>query len=225
MTRDTEGLIRRLAQSAEPLRPLPRPWARAAIWLALSLPCIAAVVLALSPRDDLVSKLADLHFISEEAAALTTGLFAAAAAFATVVPGHDRRFLLLPILPLALWLGSLGQGCMRDWLRFGAAGLSLRPSWVCLPAIVIVGAVPAVAMALMLRRGAPLTPRLTAALGGLAAAGLGDFGLRLFHVQDASLMVLVWQFGAVCALSAAAAAAGRYLLNWRSLSQGRRAAC
>ncbi len=221
MARDTEGLIRRLAQSAEPVRPLPRPWMRAARWLALSLPYVAAVVLAASPRPDLVSKLADLHFLSEEAAALTTGLFAAAAAFATVVPGHDRRFLLLPILPLGVWLGSLGEGCVRDWMQVGAQGLSLQSSWVCLPATAIVGAGPAVAMVLMLRGGAPLTPRLTTALGGLAAAGLGNFGLRLFHIQDASLMVLVWQFGAVCVLSAVSASAGRYLLNWQALSGGR----
>ena len=56
-------------------------------------------------------------------------------------------------------------------------------------------------MAVMLRRGAPLTPFATMALGGLAAAALGDFGLRLFHSQDASLMVLVWQFGTVVVLS------------------------
>jgi hypothetical protein len=72
-------------------------------------------------------------------------------------------------------------------------------------------------MGVMLRRGAPLTPRATTALGGLAAAGLGDFGLRLFHPQDASLMVLVWQVGTVFTLTAMAAWAGHYLLNWRSM--------
>jgi len=70
----------------------------------------------------------------------------------------------------------------------------------------------------MLRRGAPLTPHLMTALGGLAAAGLGNFGLRLFHEQDASLTVLVWQFGTVFMLSALAGWAGHYLLNWRSIT-------
>jgi hypothetical protein len=70
-------------------------------------------------------------------------------------------------------------------------------------------------MTVMLRRGAPLTPHLTAALGGLAAAGLANFGLRLFHTQDASLMVLVWQVGSVVILTAACAFAGRRLMNWR----------
>jgi hypothetical protein len=51
----------------------------------------------------------------------------------------------------------------------------------------------------------------------LAAAGLGDFGLRLFHPQDANVMVLVWQVGTVFILTAIAAWAGHYLLNWRSI--------
>jgi len=121
------------------------------------------------------------------------------------------------MLPVAIWLGSLGQGCVQDWIRFGPDGISLQPDWFCFPAIVLVGAVPAIAIAVMLRRGAPLTPHMTTALGGLAAAGLGDFGLRLFHSQDASLMVLVWQVGTVCILTVAAAWAGRYLLNWRPI--------
>jgi hypothetical protein len=87
----------------------------------------------------------------------------------------------------------------------------------CFPAILLVGAVPAIAMAIMLRRGAPLTPHITSALGGLAAAGLGNFGLRLFHSQDASPMVLVWQVGTVFILTAMAAWAGHHLLNWRSI--------
>jgi hypothetical protein len=95
--------------------------------------------------------------------------------------------------------------------------LSLQPDWFCFPAIVLVGAIPAIAMAVMLRRGAPLTPHMTTALGGLAAAGLGNFGLRLFHPQDASVMVLVWQMGTVFILTAMTAWVGRYLLNWRSI--------
>jgi hypothetical protein len=140
---------------------------------------------------------------------------AAVAAFATTIPGRDRRIALLPLLPLGVWLGSLGYGCVQTWVRYGASGLTLQPDWVCFPAIALVGAAPAIAMAVMLRRGAPLAPRLSTLLGGLAAAGLGGFGLRLFHAQDASLMVLVWQVGSVFALAGLAGLAGRRLLRWR----------
>jgi hypothetical protein len=218
MTTDTEKLIERLAEAAEPVRPLSHPWMRTAAWLLVAIPYVALVVLVVSPRADLLTKALEWRYLVEQLAALATGITAAIAAFATVIPGYDRKFLFLPALPLAIWLGSLGEGCVQDWIRFGPDGLSLQPDWFCFPAIVLVGAVPAIAIAVMLRRGAPLTPHVTAALGGLAAAGLGNFGLRLFHSQDASLMVLVWQVGTVFILTAMAAWLGRYLLNWRSIT-------
>jgi hypothetical protein len=218
MTTDTEKLIERLAEAAEPVRPLSHPWMRTAAWLLVAIPYVALVVLVVSPRADLLTKALEWRYLVEQLAALATGITAAIVAFATVIPGYDRKFLFLPALPLAIWLGSLGEGCVQDWIRFGPDGLSLQPDWFCFPAIVLVGAVPAIAIAVMLRRGAPLTPHVTAALGGLAAAGLGNFGLRLFHSQDASLMVLVWQVGTVFILTAMAAWVGRYLLNWRSIT-------
>ena len=214
---DTGTLIERLAEGVAPVRPLPRPWVRTAAWLGLAIPYVALVVLVATPRDDLFSKISEPRFLLEQFAALATAITAAAAAFATSIPGFDRRIRFLPMLPLAIWLGSLGEGCVRDLIRYGLGGVLLQPDLFCLPAIVLVGAVPAVTMAVMLRRGAPLTPFATTALGGLAAAALGDFGLRLFHAQDASLMVLVWQFGTVFVLSAFAGWVGRYLLSWRSI--------
>ena len=165
----------------------------------------------------MAARLTDARFLVEQIAALLTGITAAAAALATTIPGFDRRIVLFPLLPLAVCLTSLGQGCLENWIELGPGGLSLQPDWICFPAIALVGAAPAIVMAVMLRRGAPLSPQLSAALGGLAAAGLGNFGVRFFHPQDASLMVLVWQFGAVVMLSAIAALLGRYLLSWRSL--------
>jgi len=214
---DTEKLIQTLAEIAQPVRPLPRPWMRSANWLAIAIPYIALVVYVMSPRADLISKLTEARYLIEQIAALATGIAAAIAAFATTIPGYSRKVLFLPVPPLAVWLGVLGQGCVSALMQFGLSGLSLQPDWFCFPAIVLVGAIPAVAMVAMLRRGAPLMPCTTVALGGLAAAGLGNFGLRLFHPQDASLMVLVWQFGSVFILAAFAGCMGRYILNWRSL--------
>jgi hypothetical protein len=214
---ETEKLAQRLVDGLQPVRPLARPWVRTAGWLALAVPYVALAVFVVSPRDDLLAMVWDLRFLVEQGAALGTGIVAAVAAFGSTIPGYDRKLLFLPLLPLAVWLGSLGQGCIQARIQFGPGGLALRPDWFCFPAIVLVGAIPATAMAVMLRHGAPLTPRLTTALGGLAAAGLGNFGLRLFHAQDASLMVLVWQVGSVFILTAMAAWAGRYLLDWRSI--------
>lgn len=222
---ETDRLIERLAEASGSIRPLARPWRRTAIWLAVAISYVALIVLVMAPRSDLVEKFADARFMIELLAAFATGISAAYAAFATTIPGYDRRLVLLPLLPLSIWVASLGQGCLSTLAQTGSFGPGFRIDLFCFPAIVLVGIIPAVAIAFMLRRGAPLVPYLTAALGGLAAAGIGSFGLRLFHAQDASLMILVWQFGTVMVLTCLAGVFGRYLLNWRNvLESSRRAA-
>src|SRR5438093_1131416 len=216
MTRDTEQLIRQLANSAHPVRRLAQPYVRAAIWLAISVSYLAVIVVAIPARHDLSSKLSEPLFVIEQTAALATGIAAAIAAFATVIPAHNRKWILLPLLPLAIWLGSLGPGCLQELNHFGWQALPLDHSLWCVPIIVLFGAVPAIAMVVMLRRGAPLTPQLTAALGGLAAAGLGNVGVRIIHPEDVTVMLLFWHIGAVMALSAFAGSMGHHFLNWRS---------
>jgi hypothetical protein len=218
MTGDTGQIIRQLAESVRPVRPLARPSARAAGWLALSVSYIGVVFLVMSSRHDLSSKLDEPLFIIEQLAALATGISAAVAAFATVIPGYRRRWIILPLLSLLVWLGSLGPGCVEELNRFGILGLPLHHNLWCFPFIALLGAVPAIAIAVMLRRGAPLTPPITAALGGLAAAGLGNVGVRLIDPEDVTLMLLAWHVGGVVVISTLAAGAGHYLFNWRSMT-------
>lgn len=213
---DTDKLIACLTEDADPVRRLPSPWVRTASWFAIAIPYVAVIVMMMAPRDDLALKFSDFRFLLEQVAALCTAIGAAVAAFQSIVAGYNRRFLLLPLVPLTVWLASLGQGCVQLWLR-GEALLSFTSDFICIPAIALVGALPAVAMVLMLRKGAPLWPHTSAALGGLAAAGLGNFGLRLFHGQDASLMVLVWQMGTVFMLTILCGWAGRLFLDWRPI--------
>ena len=163
----------------------------------------------------------DQRLVLQQLAALATGVAAAAAAFATTVPGYRRRIVLVPLVPLAVWLGDLGQSCFRDGLASGASPWGFVAHWGCLPITLLVGAFPAAMIVMMLRRGAPLTPRLTTVLAALAASGLANFGVRFVHAADASVVVLVWHFSAVCALSALSASAGHYLFNWRQLTDRR----
>jgi hypothetical protein len=213
---DTDALIQELANAAAPVRRLPAPWARMLLWLALSVPFLAGVIWLMMPGDiNPVAALADRRFLLEEAVLLVTALVAALAAFASVVPGYDRRILLVPLVPFAVWLTSLGEGCWRNWVALGADGLALRPDWDCLPPAILIGIVPALAMVMMLRRGAPLLPRISIALGALAVAALANFGLRLFHLGDASVMVLFWHLGGAVVLAALAGLAGRRVLYWQ----------
>jgi len=218
---DTNALIQELANSAAPVQRLPAPWARMLIWLALSAPFLAVIWLVMPSEINPVAAMADRRFLIEEAALLVTALTAALAAFGSVVPGYDRRILLIPLLPLAVWLASLGEGCWRNWVALGANGLTLRPDWDCLPPAILIGLVPSITMVVMLRRGAPLLPRVSVALGALAVAALANLGLRLFHVGDASVMVLFWHLSGAAVLAGLAALAGRRVLYWRHAAVSR----
>ncbi|MBO0764951.1 MAG: DUF1109 family protein [Hyphomicrobiaceae bacterium] len=211
----TDELIQRLVADTGAVRRLKSPWWRAIAWLALALPYVAVVAWVHLASFDAVAVVADPRFMIEQAAGLATALTAAFAAFASVVPGFDRRALLLPLAPLALWLASIGQGCVEDWLQLGPDGLSVRPDWDCLPAALIIGAVPAAVLFVMLRRGAPLHPRVSLALAALAVAAVSNLGMQVFHFRDASVMLLVWHLGGMAAISLVAGSLGGRVLRWR----------
>ncbi len=217
---DTEQLIHQLADRPAPVRRLAAPWRRAAVWFAISLPYVAVVIFAhamsMTMPIDLSQMLHDRQFIIEQIATLLTAITAVMAAFCSIVPGYDRKVLVIPLLPLAIWLLALGDGCIRDWIHLGSRGLEVRADWNCLPPAALIGIVPALAIVIMLQRGAPIYPRATLALAALAVAALGNFGLRLYHVGDASIMVLFWHFGSVIVLSLIAGWIGQFVLRWKT---------
>jgi hypothetical protein len=212
---DTNLLIDRLSTDCAPVRCLRCPATRSATWLAIAVPYVILASL-IYPGANLSALALDGRLIVEEAAALLTAITAVFTAFAVTVPGYDRRILLLPVLPLLVWLGSLVAGSTDEWLRDGFAGLWLRGEWVCVRWMLSVGAIPAIVLAVMLRKGAPMSPYKTAALGGLAAATLAHFSMRLFHPEEVSVLMAVWHSATVIAVSALAGWAGRYWISWRA---------
>jgi hypothetical protein len=208
---DTNELITRLTADLKPVRPLRPPWARAGLWLALALPCVAALVWG-KLNVDASRAAGDARFMVQEAATLATALMAAYAAFASAVPGFNRRLLLLPLAPLSLWLVSIGQGCLQDWIQRGSDGLILRPDWDCLLLAALIGAVPAAAIVAMLRAAPSLRPRATLTLAALAVAALANSGLQLAHLHDASIMVLTWHLGGAAVFSALGGSFGERVL-------------
>jgi len=211
----TDDLIRQIAGANVPVRRLPPPWVRALLWLAVACAYIAIVVLLHPHTPGITSSMFEPRLIVEWLAAFATGATAALVAFCSTIPGYDRRILWLPVVPGAVWAASLGVGCISDWLKFGAQGMALRPDWACLPPGILLGSVPLIVILMMLARGAPLRPRISVALAGVAVAGLGNAGLRFFHPGDATIMIVVWHVGVAFALTALAGLLGRMVLSWR----------
>jgi len=194
---DTDALIASLVGDLKPVRRLRPPAMRLVTWLAVALPVMAMVVLSMGLRPDLTEKFADPNFLGQELAAVATAVVAGWVALGAGVPGFPRRLLLIPAAPLALWIATLGHQCIEEWLRLGLDGMEFHPDPKCIPGLILVGAAPAIAMAVMIRSGAQFQATAAIFWGTLAAASLAAAGLRLFHAEDAALMVVVWQFGSV----------------------------
>jgi hypothetical protein len=207
----TDQLIADLTRDVAPVQPLGRPWRRTLVWAVSASLYLAVLIVAMSPRDDLSMRMADPRFMLEQLAALLTGITAAAAAFATATPGYRRDVVLVPLAFLASWIALVGVGVAQD-ARAGT--MVFGGDWQCIATVLAGAALPAAMMASMMRRGAPVRPRATAALGVLAAAGLGNLGACLFHPHSSNLIVLVWHCGVVIGLALAAGLCGRALMPW-----------
>jgi hypothetical protein len=105
-------------------------------------------------------------------------------------------------------------GVAQDAAQSGSE-IPFQADWDCIATILIGAAVPAVAMAIMIRRGAPLTPRVTAAQ---AAVGFGNAGICVFHPHASNLVILVWHCGTVLLITTVVGVAGAHLLRWTAAS-------
>lgn len=210
----TDDLISALARDARPVRRLVSPWGRLSGWLVVSLSFAAANVVAMSPRADLASKLADPTFVLELSGAVGTAILAGLAALSLGVPGRPAWERGLWFLPLIVWVGTLSTGCLQSLMHIGPDGIKFAPDLVCFPYIALGASAPGLLIFWLVSRAAPMAPGRTALLAALASAALAAATLRLYHTQDASLMILVWQFGSVAVLASLGGLVGKRLLRW-----------
>ena len=181
----TERLIAALAAQAGPVRPLAPPPRRALASLAVLLLAGAALVAVAGDPEGLVARYAgrETLMLAETAAMLLTGLLALLAAFHLAIPGAARAWLLAPLPPFALWIGSSGLGCYRDLVRLGPAGWGW--SWGhggdCLMFILAASLLVGAPLLWLLSRARPIDPLPVAVAGGLGAAALSALLLQFFH--------------------------------------------
>jgi hypothetical protein len=215
----TEDFAERLARDLTPVRPLRRPWIRAALWSLGASLYLGVLTLLMTSRDDLAANATNQRFMFQQVAAVVTSVSAAAAAFVSVVPGYSRRVFLLPAAAATAWLASLLVGASQEWNEGGLAGLAVQREWPCVATIILGGALPALVLALMLRRGAPLAPRLTMVLTVLAAAALANVVACVSEPHPSSIAVLVWHGSTVLALLWLAGGIARSVLTWKPASE------
>jgi len=210
----TSDLIASLDANAAPVRRLRPPVMRAACWLVLAVTVLALLAANQGIRPDLVQKLHQPAFAVSLAASALTGVLGAVAAFLVSLPDRSRLWLFLPLPALVLWLSNIGYQCLTDWVSIGPDGMSFGEAAQCFATLVLTSLPLSLAMLVMLRYAAPLRPTAATMMGSLAVAAITATALSLFHVIDASVMILMWNLGTAIVFVGLAGAFGRRIFRW-----------
>ncbi len=189
----TKQLIDTLVRDLAPVRRLRRPILRCALWLGLALAIVLLVGIAHGVRSDLAARIAEPGFLIALGAALATGILAAVAAFMVSLPDRSRLWLLLPLPALILWLTTLGQQCLTDWIAATPDdGIMPGATAKCFFTLLATGLPLQIALLVMLRHAAPFKPGGLVASGALAVAALTCAALLVLNRNlDATVLVLI----------------------------------
>ena len=211
----TPDLIETLAAAVVPVRRLPPPGVRAVAWVALALALIGVLAVLHGVRPDLMDRLHQPAFVLGAGASLLTGSLAAFAALMTSLPDRSRFWVVLPLPMAAVWVSSIGYGCLTDWVRLGAEGIQFGEALNCFLTLLLSSVPLSALMFWMIGHAARLRPRVSILCGAGAVAALTATALSILHRFDASAMILIWNFGAAFLIVAVNATVGRRWLTWR----------
>jgi hypothetical protein len=211
---DTEKLITVLAADAGPVRPLAPPSARLGRWLLITVPFVAAGVLAFGLRADLAAALVDPRFALTGILAVATAMAGASAALVLAVPGAERTPVArwLPVALLAVWSAAIIALLSRQ--GFVMEGSLAWPWSLCIAKVVVTAAPPAYVLFRMVGRAAPLRLSWAAGLAAIAGLSAGALGVQFVCENWHAGHLLLTHYAPVVVPGALLALVGRRWLEW-----------
>jgi hypothetical protein len=209
----TPELIDALVECATPVRRLRPPLVRALLWLGFAGFVVALLAVGHGIRPDLSERVREPVFVLSVVAALATGILAAIASFAISLPDRSQRWLLLPAPALAVWIATVGYGCLADWVSIGPDGILFDEAG-CFALLLLTGVPLSVVLLVMLRYAALLRSGAVAMMGGLAVAAVSATALSLFHAHNASAIILVWNLVMAALIAGLAGLFGPRMFRW-----------
>lgn len=207
----TNDLITQLGTTLAPVAPLPVPGRRALLWIIGSALYLLLLVLVLAQFVPLTLEFDAGFFGTQFLGVLAAGL-AAWAALIAVIPGRSRHVLALALLAGAVWLASF---VMLVASREAGGTAAAQEEWICV-AMILVGGTPLVAsLAVMLRKGAPMSPLQSGLLVGIAVGLLTNFAACLSSPHSDMSLAFLWHVGSVGALTIVCTLMCKAVLTWR----------
>ena len=210
----TPDLIDALVETATPVRRLRPPIIRTGLWLAFAAIMLGLIAIAHGLRPDFFDRVRQPLFVLSMLGALATGVLAAVASFRLSLPDSSRLWIVLPLPALALWVATIGYGCLTDWVSMDPDGVHMGEAVRCFATLLMTSVPLSIAMLVMLRYAALLRPLEVSVMGGLAVAAVTAFALSLFHDLDATVMILIWNLGSAVLIAALGSLFGRSMLAW-----------
>ena len=105
------------------------------------------------------------------------------------------RGACFPIPTLLVWISTVSYGCLTHWVDIGPDGVRMGEAARCFATLLVTSLPLSLGLFVMLRHAAWLRPTAVTLTGGLAVAAMAATALSLFHNLDATIMVLMWNFG------------------------------
>ena len=212
----TDELINTLVAD-HAVQPRPKPIAHGLAMaivggLAISL---ALFLLTLGVRPDIVSALStwrfDLKLSVNVVLAIAASLAAVRLSSPTTTPLSAMRALLVPAL---LLFGAV----VYELVTIPASAWPSRAIGVngvmCLGSIISLSVLPLIATIYALRQGAPTSPAVMGAVGGLLAGTLGATIFAMHCTSNSPLFLAIWYALAIGLMSTFGLLVGRHALRW-----------
>jgi len=198
-------------------QPRPKPVVHGLVLAIIGGLAIAAALFSimLGVRPDILSALSTWRFDLKLSANLVLTIAAAWVALRlsspTTPPLSAMRALIVPaLLLLAAVVYELVTIPASAWpsRAMGVDGV------MCLASIIFLSAIPLAATIYALRHGAPTSPAVMGAVGGLLAGALGATIFAMHCTNDSPLFVAIWYVLAIGLMAMFGLVVGRHALRW-----------
>src|SRR5258706_14766683 len=128
----TDERIDLLSRDRTVTRPLQSPGMRTAVWMVWALSYLMLVAVMMFAVMSSAGVTPTPLYLVQQSAALVTGIMAARAALASVIPGANDRVWVMPAIGVATWAAALLWAGVLDLQASGTLG---RPSQTAGPGV------------------------------------------------------------------------------------------